>query len=256
MSGGRDTHCVDDQRFGTSIRVVRQRRGWRQADLAAKSGVSQTAISRLERGHVGPQSIESIRAVAAALEMRVDLTPRWRAGDLDRLLNSKHSALHESVARWFQQALPAWTLAPEVSFAIYSDRGVVDILGWHPGRRALLVVELKTDLADLNELLGTLDRKRRVAAQVGTGRSWDPVTVSAWLVVAGSRTNRRRVEAHDRMLRGTLPDDGPTIRHWLRDPIGKVAALSFWSNSHDAAIGPAIRPIRRVRRLARPEVRA
>jgi transcriptional regulator with XRE-family HTH domain len=110
---------MSDQRLGTAIRRIRQRRGWRQRDLAGKSGVSQSVVSRLERGLVGPQSLDSIRAVAAALEIRVDLVPRWRAGDLDRLLNAGHSALHEAVARWFHDGLPAWILAPEVSFSIY-----------------------------------------------------------------------------------------------------------------------------------------
>ena len=45
-------------------------------------------------------------------------------------------------------------LAPEVSFSIYGERGVIDILAWHPGRRALLIIELKTDIVDVNELVG------------------------------------------------------------------------------------------------------
>src|ERR1700675_1686257 len=154
---------MDDQRLGTVIRLVRQRRQWRQTDLAERCGISQSVISRLERGHAGRMAIEDVRRIAAALDIRVDLVPRWRAGDLDRLINARHAALHEAVARWFREQYPAWTLVPEASFAFYADRGVIDILGWHPGRRVVLVIELKTEIADVNELLGTLDRKRRVA---------------------------------------------------------------------------------------------
>jgi hypothetical protein len=120
--------------------------------------------------------------------------------------------------------LPAWTRA-RGPFAIYAERGVIDILAWHPGRRALLVIELKTDLADMNELLGTLDRKRRLAVQVAAGRGWDPVTISAWLIISESRTSRRRVAAHEAMLKSALPDDRRTIRRWVRDPIGQVQPL-------------------------------
>lgn len=237
---------MDDQRFGSAIRSVRIRRGWRQTDLAAKSGVSASTISRIERGHLGSQSLDSVRAVAAALEIRVELLARWRAGDLDRLLNARHSALHESVSRWFRTSHPAWTVAPEVSFAIYGDRGVVDILAWHPGRRALLVIELKTDIADVNELLGTLDRKRRVAPAVAKTRDWDPLTVSTWLIVAASRTNRRRIDAHLAMLRGALPQGGREIRRWLRDPVGRLDGLSYWSAKPEA-IGRSTRAtVRRV----------
>lgn len=245
---------MDDLRFGTVIRVVRQNRGWRQRDLAERAEVSQSLVSRIERGHVGPQSIDAVWKIAAALEIRVELMPRWRAGDLDRLLNARHSGLHESVARRFRDQLPAWVLAPEVSFAIYSDRGIIDILAWHPGRRAVLVIELKTDITDVNEMLGTLDRKRRVAAQVAKEKGWDASTVSVWLIVASSRTNRRRVDAHEAMLDAALPDDVRTIRRWLRDPVGSVSALSFWAASPAGTGRTGTRPVRRVRkvRTARP----
>lgn len=242
MSGAGQTLPMDDQRLGTAIRQVRRRRRWRQVDLAERSRVSASFVSRLERGHIGPQTVDAIRAVASALEIRIDLVPRWRAGDLDRLLNARHSALHESVARWFRDSLPAWTLVPEASFAIYGDRGVIDILAWHPGRRAVLVIELKTEIADVNELLGTLDRKRRLAAKVATERGWDPVAVSAWLIVEGRRTNRRRLAAHTNMIRSALPQDGQVIRRWLRDPVGRVAATSYWAAPASRAGAP--RPIR------------
>ncbi|HEV8403348.1 MAG TPA: helix-turn-helix transcriptional regulator [Candidatus Limnocylindrales bacterium] len=245
---------MDDFRVGGAIRLVRQRRGWRQRDLEERSGVSQSVISRIERGHLGGQSVDDIRAVAAALDVRIDLVARWRAGDLDRLLNGGHSALHESVARMFRDKLPAWVLAPEVSFAIYGERGVIDILAWHPGRRALLVIELKTDLADMNELVGTFDRKRRLARQIALERGWDPLIVSAWLIIVDSRTNRRRVAAHEAMLRGALPDDGRAIARWLRDPARAVAGLSFWAGVvGGSGSSPRSRPVRRVRGAAVPD---
>ncbi len=241
---GRGHHrAMDDIRLGTVLKLARQSRCWRQKDLEAKSGVSQSAISRIERGHIGPQSIDSVRRVCAALEIRVELVPHWRGGDLERLVNRRHSALHESVARWFHDDLPAWILAPEVSFSIYGERGVIDILAWHPGRRALLVIELKTDIVDVNELAGTFDRKRRLAHRIAKERGWDPVSVSAWLVVSESRTNRRKVAAHQAMLHGAVPDRVAALRQWLRDPVGTVAALTFWAPGRDRLD----RPVRRVR---------
>lgn len=239
---------MDDLRFGSTIRAVRIKRTWRQSDLAAKAHVSASTISRLERGHLGTFSLDTIRAVSAALDIRVDLTPRWRAGDLDRLINSKHSALHELVIRWFQAELPDWILAPEVSFAIYAERGVIDIVAWHPGRRALLVIELKTDIVDVNELIGTLDRKRRLAPRIVAGRGWEPLTVSAWVIVAPGRTNRARVAAHRAVLRAAFPVDGRTIRRWLGDPVGTVAALSTWPSRGRPA--QSLVSTRRVRRPA------
>ena len=176
---------------------------------------------------------------------------RWRAGDLDRLLNAGHSSLHESVARAFRD-LPAWISAPEVSFSIYGERGVIDILAWHPGRRALLVIELKTDIADVNELLGTAHRKQRNAVRVAIDQGWirrvdEPASVSLWVIVAPSRTNRRRVAEHAAMLRSALPDDGRAMAGWLKDPRRAVRALSFWPDSHHGTGRTPGRPVRRVR---------
>ena len=44
-----------------------------------------------------------------------------------------------------------------------------------PDRRALLVIELKTAIVDVGELLGTFDRKVRNAGEVARRLGWDPV---------------------------------------------------------------------------------
>lgn len=167
---------MSDQRLGSAIRLVRVRRGWRQADLARRSGVGQATISRIERGHLGTLSLDRLRSVAATLDIRVDVLGRWRAGDLDRLLNAGHSRLHESVARAFRD-LPEWITAPEVSFAIRGERGVIDILAWHAATRSVLVIELKTRLVDLNDLMTTMDIRRRLAGRIAREQGWDPATV-------------------------------------------------------------------------------
>jgi len=219
---------VDDLRLGSAIRQVRRSRGWRQIDLARRSGASQATVSRVERGHIASLSVETVRNLGAALDIRVDVVPRWRGGDLDRLLNRRHSQLHASVAHAFRTRWPAWTLVPEASFSIYGERGVIDVLGWHPGRRSVLVIELKTQIVDLNELLGTLDRKRRLGRRVASDRGWDPLSVSAWLIVAGGRTNRRHVHDHADTIELALPDGRSRIERWLKDPVGAVAGWSFW----------------------------
>ena len=238
---------MDDQRFGTAVRTVRQRRGWRQKDLAAKAGVSQATISRIERGHPGSLSFDTIRRVAAALDIRVDLVARWRAGDLDRLVNARHSRLHEVVASGFTRRFPGWSLVPEVSFSIFGERGVIDVMGWNAAHQSLLVIELKTDIADVNELIGTFDRKVRLAWRIAEERGWDPVTVSGWVIVAPGRTNRERIAAHGAMLRAAFPTDGRGIGAWLRRPVGKVSALSLWRNMPVGTSKADLTPIRRVR---------
>lgn len=237
---------MDDSRLGVALRALRIRRGWRQADLAGRAGVSRGVVSRVERGRIDELHVDDLRRLARELDGSIDLVLRWRAGDLDRLVNSRHSALHEAFARTIGRT-PGWVFAPEVSFAIYGERGVVDVLGWHAATATVLVVELKTELVDLQEHLGTLDRKIRLARRVAAQRGWRAATVGAWLVVAAGRTNRRRIDAHAALLRSALPAGGREARAWLRSPAGPLRALSQVPYARDADLNLRIAARRRVR---------
>lgn len=232
---------MNGQRVGAAVRAVRLRRHLRQDDLARLTGLSTATISRIEHGHFDRLSIATVERVAGTLEIRLDLVARWRGGDLDRLVNARHSALHELVARWFTR-MPAWAVRPEISFSIYGERGVIDVLSWHADRRAILAIELKTELVDINELMGTLDRKRRLSRTIARDLGWDAAEASAWVIVAESRTNRRRIAAHEAVLRTAFPADGPAMRRWLHDPEGPIAGLSTWPGNPGA--------VRRVRRVS------
>lgn len=236
---------MDDQRIGTTLRAIRVRKGWRQSDLANKAGVSRWVVMRIERGRLASIPFGKIRAVAAALDARVDTTVRWHGGDLPRLLSARHSAMHEAMARYLG-GLAGWIAEPEVSFSIYGERGIIDILAWHPQSRMLLVIELKTEIVDVNEMLGTLDRKRRLAIDIARKRGWQPVAVSTWLVVAPGRSNRRAIADHAAVLRSKLPADGTAMRRWLRDPQGRIDAASAMPNVQATQLGPGRTGVRRV----------
>ncbi|MDP9272596.1 MAG: hypothetical protein M3O93_03550, partial [Chloroflexota bacterium] len=139
----------------------------------------------------------------------------------------------------------SWVMAPEVTFSVFGERGVIDILAFHPGRRVVLVIELKTQLVDLHELLAQVDRYRRLARQIARGRGWNADTEGVWVVMHEAMTNRRRVAAYKSVLRVALPDDGRAARRWLLDPVGRLAALSFLSDVHGQTVrGTAITPSR------------
>ena len=109
------------------------------------------------------------------------------------------------------------------------------------------MIELKTEIVDVQGMLGTLDRKRRLAARIARARGWVPAVVATWLIVSSSRTNRRRVDAHRTMLRNALPGDGRAMNAWLVAPRGSIAALSFWPRTDGMRGAPALAPVRRVR---------
>ena len=149
------------------------------------------------------------------------------------------------MARFFGE-MPEWTIEPEVSFSVYGERGIIDVLAWHPVRRILLVIELKTEIVDVNELMGTLDRKRRLATSIARSRGWRPTAVSTWVVVASSRGNRRAITDHGAVLRAKVPAGGRLMHAWLRDPVGVVNALSFVPSVQGMHLGPVQAPLRRV----------
>ncbi|HSH22267.1 MAG TPA: helix-turn-helix domain-containing protein [Candidatus Caenarcaniphilales bacterium] len=237
---------MDDQRVGGALRAVRIRKRWRQKDVAARAGVSPAMVSLLERGHLDRVSLLTLRRVAAVLDVRLDVVARWRGGELDRLMNAAHAALHEEVARYFGE-LSGWQQLPEVSFAFFGERGVIDILAYHEASGALLVVELKTELVSIEDLLSTTDRRMRLAARIAGERGWHAATVSAWVVVAESDANRRRAGKHAATLRSGLPANGHQMRAWLGRPEGSIAALSFWANSNRGGVKQRLSSEKRVR---------
>ena len=238
-------------RLGAVFRAVRLRRRWRQADVARLAGISPKVVSRIECGRIDGVVVGRVMRVARVLDIRLEWNAWWRGGELDRMVNAGHAAMHESVARWLRAS--SWTIVPEASFSIYGERGVIDLLAFEPGSRALLVVELKTQLVDVQGLLGALDRYRRLAPVLARERGWEVEAVSAWVVLRDTPTNRRRLAAHATVLRSAFPTDGRSMRGWLTRPRGRVAALSFLSDGrHTTAIATSS-GVQRVR-VPRPSV--
>jgi transcriptional regulator with XRE-family HTH domain len=238
---------MDRQRFGRSVRALRQRLGWRQEDLAARCGVSQTTVSRVERGVLAGTSLGAVERLVIALGGELDVRVRWRGEELDRLLDSVHAAIGERVVEVLSGL--GWECAVEVTFDIRGERGSVDVMAWHPPTGRLLVVESKSVVPDLQQMLGSLDRKVRLAREIAARRGWPATGVARAVVMAGTPANRARVARFGATLRTVLPTDGRALCHWLAQPDGPdPAALWFIT---DRRVMTAIK-----RRRVRPKRRA
>ena len=218
MSGHVHDAAVNHQDVGALFRAVRIRAGLRQADVATDAKVDRMAVSKVERGHLGGITLDRLRSIAGVLEIRLDLRPSWRGGDTARAVSERHTRMHELAATMLVRA--RWELATEVTFSQWGERGAIDILAWHPGRRVLLVIELKTELPDPAGLIAQVDRYRRLAPAIAADRGWHPDRVAVWVLVAESSMNRRQLARHRVMLRNAFPLDGHAFRRWLRDPPG------------------------------------
>ena len=238
---------MDDMAVGRLLRAVRVHRMWRQEDLARAAGGSRQTVSRVELGRLDGVPLGSLRRVFAAVDVRVTVAPRGVGAELPRLADAHHAAMHEDTARLFI-AFDEWVTVPEVTFSVYGERGSIDILAWHVRSRSLLVIELKTELVDLQETVSTLDRKVRLAMKIARDRGWDPASVSTWLVIADGRHNRRSVTHHATFLRSRFPADGHAVMGWLRRPVGRIEGMSFLSSDRSTSTGQRLAPVRRVRR--------
>jgi transcriptional regulator with XRE-family HTH domain len=221
---------MDVVRFGLGIRALRRRRGWTQERLAAGAGVSRSVIVRIERGRADRVTVHTLVRVAAALGSSISLKLLWQGEGLDRLLDASHADLVEQIVRLLSEG--GWEVATEVSFNIHGERGSIDVLALHPATGALLVIEVKSVVPDIQQTLHGLDRKVRVARQVAKGRGWNALTVSRVLVLPDDRTSRRRVETHKSTFDTALPLRTVDIKRWLGEPGDPIAGILFLSDDH------------------------
>ncbi len=206
------------------IRLLRLRRGWTQSQLGDRIGVSRETVSRLERGDVDGMTLQSLTRIAGALGASVFVQLRWQGANLDRLLDAAHAALQHSVAELLTSI--GWQVRVEVSFNHYGDRGRVDIFAYHPFHRVLLVTEIKSALGDLQETIGRLDVKVRLARQMAGDLGWTDVrAVHPALVIGDTRRARRTVLEHGALF-ARYTRRGRDATAWLRRPAG-TAGVGF-----------------------------
>lgn len=131
------------------------------------------------------------------------------------------------------------------------ERGSIDVFAFHPGTGALLVVEVKSVIADSQATLHGLDRKVRLAVDIAKGKGWQPRHVSQLLVIAASASSRRRIARLATTYDAALPARGAAVRQWLAAPDRPIAGLLFVSS--DSQNGARQRPTgrERVRRRKR-----
>jgi transcriptional regulator with XRE-family HTH domain len=222
---------VNDLAVGRLLRLARGRRRLRQADVARIAGVHHGTVSLSERGQLRALTLRTARSIAAALEIDLQFEPRWRGASLDRLRDAGHAAVVEAVAA--ELVRHGWEVLVEVGFSRYGERGSVDALGWRADHRALLIVEVKTSLVDLQATIGAIDRKRRIVpGELARERGWRPASIGAVLVVVDSSTARDVVARHHSIFASAFPGRTIAVRQWLDNPTGNLRGLWFLRPTH------------------------
>ena len=225
---------MEDRRLGRAIRAIRLSVRRSQASVARGAGVSQSVYSRAERGQIGDLKVSTVAAIASALDADLILDLRYGAGRIDRLIDRAHAALVEYVLRHLRSA--GWEVMVEFSFNVFGERGSVDVLAWHAAYRTLLIVEVKSRMTDLQDMLLSLGRKLRlVPDEVRRQIGWDPVAVGRIVVAPGTTESRAVLERHRSMFEVSLPSRALEIRRWVRSPHGPISGV--WLVSWDVLHG-------------------
>lgn len=234
---------VDAVRIGRVVRAIRQRRRWRQADLARRAGVSQSLIARVERGGGDRLTLATLERILAALGTRLNARVDWNGEVADRLLDAEHAQLVEAVVEILRRG--GWEPVPEVTFAVYGERGSIDVLAWHVATRTLLVVEVKSVVPDVQATVATFDRKERLADRVARARGWKPLRIASVLVVAESSTNRRRIATHGATFASRFTHDTRAGRRFISEPATSPGPLrGLWFLSRRTGAGGSRRGAR------------
>lgn len=236
---------MDGVRVGRVLRALRIRRSWRQTDLADRVGCSQALIARVERGGADRLTAARLERIVLALGARLVVRVDWNGEAADRLLDADHATLVELVVDYLRRA--GWEATPEVTFAIGAERGSIDILAWHAASSTLLVIEVKSVVPDVQAMLATHDRKVRLADRIAAQQGWRPRRIGSLLVIAESRTARRRVEAHAATFQARFPARAAAIRRFIAQPARHEAIHGLWFLSARTGASSRQRVVRRRR---------
>jgi transcriptional regulator with XRE-family HTH domain len=244
LSFERNTCRMNDRTVGRVVRVLRRRKNLTQRQLADLCGVSQSTVSSLEAGRINGMTLETVRAAFSSLNADASIQIFWREGVIDLLLDERHAELVGQAAKVLRRL--GWQVVPEASYSEYGERGSIDLLGWHAQRRALLVVEVKTELVSVEATLRKHDEKVRLGPRIARDRfGWEPAGVAAVVVLPDESTARRRVARHAAVLDEALPARGRAVTRWLKDPVGGFAGIWFLSSmSRDVPERVSVTPSR------------
>jgi hypothetical protein len=147
-------------------------------------------------------------------------------------VDAAHAALVEIIVGVLRRY--RWEVDVEFTFNFFGDRGSVDVLGWHPATRTLLIIEVKSRFTDLQAMLVSLARKLRVVPDAAReDRGWDATHIGRIVVAYGSAENRAVLARYASTFDAALPARANEIRRWLRHPEGALSGV--WLMSRDVA---------------------
>jgi transcriptional regulator with XRE-family HTH domain len=207
------------QDVGRLIHDVRVAMGLTQAELSRRSGVSQSQISRIERGRLEDLSIAVLDGLMRALGIRY-----WLETERPQISRSTSDLVHARCSAYVGRRLRAWgwMVSGEVEVGGDRSRGWIDLLAYHPTTKLLLVIEVKTEIVDVGAIERTLNWYSREASNAARRLGWRPIRTSAALLVLDSRSNDDRISSNRSIFGHRFPGRAPQLREVIAKGVGPV----------------------------------
>ena len=195
-------------RFGRDLRTARMVAGLRQREVGSRAGVSQSVVSRVERG-VSVPNLDLMARLAAAVGCRLSCKlfpaegPSVREGGQLHLIEAVRRQLH-----------PSWRVTLEAPVGIGDDRRAADML--IENRLETALGEFESNLYDVQGQVRPAQLKRAALVE----RLGRPVRLL--LVIADTEVNRRAEGNHRDLLSAAFPVRGRRAWAALRsgEPLG------------------------------------
>ncbi|HYO42129.1 MAG TPA: helix-turn-helix transcriptional regulator [Candidatus Limnocylindrales bacterium] len=203
--------------LGALVKDARLLVGWTQRDLAARAHTSQATIWRIETALAARLDLLVVERVLAALGIRGTLGIDARhLADRRRQQDAVHARLTGFVAK--RLVRHGWTVRTEVPLGDGAPRGWIDLLGYRPADRALLVEETKTDILDMGALQRGLAFYEREAWDAARQLGWRPTRSSVVVVALDTAAIARRLADNRELVTVAFPAPYSTLTNWLRSP--------------------------------------
>ena len=222
---------------GRLLRELRSDLGWSQRELGRRSGVPQTAISRIERGRLAAMDLEQLvrAASAAGARLRLVVDAPFLA-DRSRQRDRVHARCIGFVASRLAKA--GWDVLTEVEISGRRGPGWIDILAGRRETADLLVIEIKTEIDDIGAIQRRLSWFAHAASPVARGLGWVQRRSAAALIVLSPGVVHARLRENRDLIRFGFPGTAAGLGAWIRDehappPLWTVALIDPFTRSRD-----------------------
>ncbi|MEP7378846.1 MAG: helix-turn-helix transcriptional regulator [Chloroflexota bacterium] len=184
--------------------------GWSQRDLGDRTNLAQSTISRIERALLADLTFATAATIFDALGVRAALDLRAPfIADRGRQRDAGHARCVAYVARRLRRL--GWTTLTEVELLNGNSHGWIDILAFRPGDETLLVIEVKTELADTGQTLRQLTWYERGAIDAARRQGWLPRRSLGVLLVLATQAAIDRIGANRELLRQSFPSSAKEL---------------------------------------------